>query len=159
MRAVASKSGFTLIEVLLVMGLIAIIAGLSTMSLIQPQKTVSLAGTVATVVADLKSQQIKAMGGDKVSAATAQAHGIYVQTDRYTLFKGASYSVADTDNFVVTMDDGTTLSTTNMVSSQMTFTKGTGAVTGFSSTPTITVTAAGDSKVISVNRHGVVSIN
>jgi prepilin-type N-terminal cleavage/methylation domain-containing protein len=156
--AVARQKGFTLIEVLLVMSLIAIIAGLSTINLIQPQKTASLDGTVATLVADLRGQQIKAMGGDKVSASTSQTHGIYVQADRYTLFKG-TYSAADTDNFVVMMEGDTSLSTTNMPSSQLVFTKGLGAVSGFTSAPTITVTSGADSKIISLNRHGVVSIN
>jgi prepilin-type N-terminal cleavage/methylation domain-containing protein len=151
--------GFTLIEVLLVMGILAVLGGLTTMNLIQPQKTVSLDGTLAAVVADLKSQQIKAMGGDEVSGSTAQPHGIYVQSDRYTLFKGTTYSAVDTDNFVVMMDAGTTLATTNMPSGQMTFTKGTGAVTSFTSAPTITVSSGGSSKIITINRHGVVSIN
>jgi prepilin-type N-terminal cleavage/methylation domain-containing protein len=158
-RARTSHPGFTLVEILLVMGLIAIIGGLTTINLIQPQRTASLSGTVATLVADLRGQQIKAMGGDKVSASTAQAHGLHVQSDRYTLFKGTTYSGADTDNFVVMMDPGITLSTTNMPSSQLVFTKGTGAVTGFTSAPTITVSSDGDSNVISLNRHGVVSIN
>lgn len=156
--ALIVQRGFTLIEVLLVMALLSVVGGLMTINLIQPQKTVSLDGTVAMVVADFKGQQIKAMGGESMSAGSSQPHGLYIQSGSYTLFKGATYSALDTDNYVVQMDDGTTLSTT-LPSTQVVFTEGTGAVTGFSGSPTITVSAGGSSKVITINRHGVVSIN
>jgi prepilin-type N-terminal cleavage/methylation domain-containing protein len=151
--------GFTLVEVLVVMGLSAILFGLASINLIKPQTTATLAGTTNTLVTDLRSQQIKAMSGDSISASSAQAHGIYVQSNQYTLFKGTSYSAGDTDNFVVTLDAGVTLSST-LASGRVVFTKATGAFTGFSgSANTITVTAGGSSKVITLNRYGSVSIN
>lgn len=151
--------GFTLIEVLLVMGLLAALSGLTIINLTRPQTRASLDGIVATLVADLRSQQIKAMAGDSLTAASAQAHGVYVQSGAYTLFKGASYSSSDADNFVVQADAGVALNTT-LPSTQVVFTKGSGTFSGFASGQnSITVSNAGESKVITINRYGVVAVN
>lgn len=158
MRRVAH--GFTLVEILVVMGLMAILGTMAFTNLIRPQNQASLDSIVTTLLADLKSQQIKAISGDSLSAATAQAHGIYVQNSNYTLFKGSSYSGSDTDNFVVSVDTGLTLSTT-FPTSQVVFTKGSGDVTGFTAGQnTITVTSSSTgSKVITLNRYGAVTVN
>ncbi len=153
--------GFTLVEILVVMGLIAILSGVAFINFIRPQNQASLDSIVATLVADLKSQQTKAMAGDGVSAPAAQAHGIYVQSGSYTLFKGSAYSGADTDNFVVSSDTGTTLSTT-LPSTQAVFTKGSGDVAGFiagQSTITVTSSGTGVSRTITLNRYGALTVN
>lgn len=153
--------GFTLVEVLVVMGLMAILAGLAFTNFIRPQNQASLDSIVSTLVADIKSQQIKAMSGDSVSASTAQAHGVYIQSGSYTLFKGTSYSGSDTDNYTVAADTGVTLSTT-LPSTQVVFTKGTGDVTGFiagQNTITITSSGTGTSKTLTLNRYGAITVN
>ena len=154
-------AGFTLVEVLVVMGLFAVAAGLTYINFIRPQNTVSLDGAVKTLMADIKAQQTKAMAGDSGSASSAQAHGIYVQSGQYTLFKGSTYSVADTDNFVVQAPTGVTFSTT-LSGTQVVFTKGAGDVTSYSSSNnTITVSSGptGVNKVITLNRYGAITVN
>jgi hypothetical protein len=128
---------------------------------VRPQNQASLDSVVATLIADIKSQQTKAMAGDSVSVSSAQAHGIYVQSGSYTLFKGTSYSGSDSDNFVVTADTGISLSAT-LPSSQVVFTKGSGDITGYiAGQNTITVTSSGTStsKTVTLNRYGVLTVN
>jgi prepilin-type N-terminal cleavage/methylation domain-containing protein len=152
-------AGFTLVELLVVMGLVAVLAGLVTINLVRPQTSSSLTGTVNTLIADLRSQQLKAMAGDSMSATSAQAHGVYVQTSQYTVFKGTVYSGADTENMAV-LPDGVTFSTT-FPSSQVVFVKGTGEVDGFvNGSNTITITnTTGSAKIITINRYGVPTVN
>jgi prepilin-type N-terminal cleavage/methylation domain-containing protein len=158
-NASTSTSGFTLVELLVVMALIGILTSLTVMNLVQPQRSASLNGTVDVLVADIKSQQLKAMAGDAQSASAAQQHGVYVEPTKYTLFKGTTYSAGDGDNFVV-QPDGVTFSTT-FASSQLSFQKASGEPASFSgSTNTLTVSnLAGESKTITVNRYGVVTVN
>ncbi len=117
--------GFSLLEVMVVMGLVAILAALTVTNLIRPQTTASLDGVVSTLMADIKSQQLKAMVGDSISAASAQEHGVRIQPTTYTLFKGASYSAGDTDNFTLQQGSDISLSTT-FPSSVLIFTKAAG---------------------------------
>jgi prepilin-type N-terminal cleavage/methylation domain-containing protein len=153
-----STSGFTLVELLIVMALIGVLTTLTVVNLVQPQRSASVAGAVEVLVADLRSQQLKSMAGDSQSASAAQAHGVYIQSDRYTLFKG-SYSGGDTDNFVV-QPDGVSFSTA-FASSQISFQKASGEPASFNpSANTITVSnISGESKTITVNRYGVVTVD
>lgn len=154
-----SQGGFTLLELLVVMALIGILMTLTVVNLVKPQRSASIAGTVDVLVADLRSQQLKAMAGDSQSASSAQAHGIYIEPNRYTIFKGSSYSGADADNFIV-QPDSITFST-NFASSQVAFQRASGEPSGFNpSANTITVSnLSGESKTLTINRYGVVTVN
>jgi prepilin-type N-terminal cleavage/methylation domain-containing protein len=160
-RFLQNSRGFTLIEVLVVMGLVAILASFSVVNLIKPQTTASLDGVSATLVVDIKSQQNKAMSGSALSAGSAQAHGIYIQPTSYTLFKGASYSAGDVDNFVISMESDTSLSTT-FGSSQIVFSQLSGEVSSFvngSNTITVNNLNGGGSKTLSLNPFGAITVN
>src|SRR3989344_6035142 len=120
-------SGFTLVELMVVMGIFALMLGFASINLIRPQTQANLDTTVTTLVSDLKQQQIRAMSGDGPSA-----YGVYLEPNRYTLFTGSSYSAGATDNFSINMDGGVTLSpTTQIVFAQR---------SGETNTTTITVT-------------------
>jgi prepilin-type N-terminal cleavage/methylation domain-containing protein len=154
------QSGFTLVELLVVMGLLGIILGLTVVNMFKPQTDASLEGVVAPLVADIKAQQLRAMAGDSGSDGVTEPFGIRIQSNEYTMFKDAAYSAGSADNFSVSINAGITLST-NLPSSQVVFSKGSGDVSGFSAAAnTITVTnSAGSSKVLTINRYGSVAIN
>lgn len=156
----SNQTGFTLVELLVVMGLLAILLSLTTVNLFSPQTDASLEGDVLTIANDIKAQQLRAMSGDSGSDGVTEPFGIYVQSNQYTLFKDAAYSGGSADNFVISTTSGITL-TTNLPSSQVVFSKGSGDVSGFNaSANTITVTnSAGRSKVLTINRYGAVAIN
>jgi prepilin-type N-terminal cleavage/methylation domain-containing protein len=160
-RLASNTKGFTLIELLVVMGLMAVLFGLSAINLIRPQNVASLNGTSDTLVADIKSQQLLAVAGDPGTATTAQAHGLYVQSGQYTVFAATTYSAAEASNFVIKLDTSLSLSTT-FPSSQVIFSKGSGEVQGFTAgnnTITLANAASGDSRVLTINRFGAVTVN
>jgi prepilin-type N-terminal cleavage/methylation domain-containing protein len=156
-----SQAGFTMVELLVVMALFATLITLTTVTLVRPQASASITKTANALVADIKAQQLRAMAGDSDSASSAQPYGIYVQGGQYTMFKGSAYSGADSDNFVIGAGSGITLSTT-FASTQVVFAKGTGEVNSFNgSANTITVSSAtsGQTKTITINRYGVVTVS
>jgi prepilin-type N-terminal cleavage/methylation domain-containing protein len=158
-RQASTRAGFTLVELLIVMGVIAVLGGLATVNLFQPQAAANVSSIVDKLVADLKSQQTKAMAGDTWGAGSAQEHGIYVQSGEYTLFKGGAYSAVDTDNIDIETEGGVTLSTT-LPSTQVVFAKGSGEVNGFTNgSNTITITGTGGTKTVTINRYGAVTVN
>lgn len=159
-RIRSDQGGFTLVELLVVMGLLAIILGLTAVNLFRPQTDASLEGVVAPLVADIKAQQLRAMAGDSGSDGVTEPFGIRIQSNQYTMFKDATYNAGSADNFNVSINAGITLSTT-FSSSQVVFSKGSGDVSGFSAgANTITITnSAGSSKVLTINRYGSVTIN
>lgn len=154
------KKGFTLIELLVVMGLFAVLAAISFISLGRPQIQAVISSSSFTLVSDLRAQQLKAMAGDTLGEATSQPHGIYFETNQYTLFKGASYNASDTTNLVIELT-GVTLTNINFPSNQVVFEKSSGEVSGYvSGSDNVTVAHSdGSSSTITVNRYGVASVN
>ena len=120
------KFGFTLIELLVVIGIFTILSGYATINLLKPQTKASVDSATTTLVSDLRSQQLKAMVGDTEGAASAQPHGIFFETNRYTLFKGLSYSPSDSANFVVNLETNVNLTSITFPSSQVVFSRRSG---------------------------------
>lgn len=153
--------GFTLIELLIVIGLFSILSTFVVINLIRPQTKASVDSSLNTLVADLKQEQIKSMAGDSEGLDSAQTFGIYFGGTSYTIFRGSSYFPSDTSNFEVKLDTNLTLSST-FPGSQVVFNRRSGEVNGFvngSNTVTITNTADGEAKTISINQLGVISGN
>jgi len=151
----SSSAGFTAMEVILVMSIIAVLLTLVTVNLFKFQHKSQLSSTVESFLADYKEQQIKAMVGDASGTATPSAYGVHIETSSYTLFRN-SYG---TSNFTVSLPGGTQFSTT-FPSSQVIFATGSGQLTTYingQNTITLTDTGDGSQKVITINRYGVVS--
>ena len=139
--------GFTIIELLVVMGIFAIMFGFASINLLRPQTQATLDTIVTTLVSDLKEQQIRAMTGDGPSA-----YGVYFEPSRYPLFTGPIYSASAADNFSVNMEEGITISPTTSV----VFAQRSGETT--TTTFTITNTNSGEQKTITINILGAVTI-
>src|SRR3989337_3900526 len=86
------RQGFTLIELALIMGIIAILISFMSINLLKPQTTASTSSSVQILGADIKEQQIKAMSGDSDFETTTDSQGIYFESNRYTLFRGPTYA-------------------------------------------------------------------
>ena len=86
-----SPKGFTLLEVLLSIGLITVLAGLSLPVYQALQNRNDLDITAVTVAQTLRRAQLlsQAMDGDT-------SWGISIQTGSITLFRGTSYAARDT---------------------------------------------------------------
>ncbi|HYK09106.1 MAG TPA: prepilin-type N-terminal cleavage/methylation domain-containing protein [Candidatus Eisenbacteria bacterium] len=147
------NAGFTLIELLLAMSIAAILLGFTTFSLMSAQRSTSAATAEESLIADIKSQQIKAMNGIHGSGN----FGIhFTGSNTYTLFQGGSF-VGASSTSPVTIDDNISFTcTVGCASGDMVFTKVNGEI---SSPTTITVvnTAGTESKTIIFNRYGVIT--
>lgn len=149
------QRGFSLVEITIVISIVALLLGLSTLNLFQFQHSSQLNATVSSFLADYKGQQIKAMTGDTSGIGSLSNYGIYFGTSSYTEFQN-TYGTA---NFVINLPSGTQLSTT-FPSSQILFLKGSGMVSSFTSgknTITIKDTANNTQKTITINQYGVVT--
>lgn len=151
------EKGFSLIELLLVIGIFTILSSFAFINLSRSQNKVSLDAAVDTIVSDLRAQQLRAMIGDSEGGASGSAYGVYFETDKYTLFKGTSYSAGAASNLVVNLDKGTTLTTINLPSTSIIFAQRSGDVSGFvlAQNSVTLQDPSGNQKVISVNKYGV----
>lgn len=160
-KYVSLKSGFTLIELIMVMGLFGLLTTFASINLLRPQAHASLETTVTRLVTDLRQQQLNAMVGSTDGTVQAQAFGIFFSTNSYTLFHGTTYNASDASNFTTTLDGNLTISTT-LPATQVVYARQSGEVLGFvdgSNTVTVKNTTNNEQNVITVNRLGVVSIN
>jgi len=152
------KNAFTLIELLIVMGMFSILAMISSINLIKPQVGVNIDSVVALLVSDIKIQQMKAMSGSSDGSVSAQNYGVYIEPNKYTLFVGSTYNSSDPKNFVVNIDHGVTISN-SLTSSQVVFAKETGEIVSYNPGSNIVVThASGTNKTINISSLGVVEI-
>lgn len=149
------SNGFTLIELMVVTGIFATLIGISTISLVGAQRKSYLNAAVNVFIADLKSQQLRAMTGEENGSGAASDYGIHFETSSYTQFRG-SYG---TTNFVSDLPGNTNVLTA-FPSSQIIFEKGSGEISGFANgTNTVTFQdpGNGDQKVVTINKYGVVT--
>lgn len=150
------ENGFTLIEILVVIGIFAIISGFATVNLLRLQTKTSVNTAAKTLVSDIKSQQIKAMMGTDNAA-----EGIHFGTSSYTLFAGSSYNPADANNFTVTLDQNLIFSQDTFSGQNIIFSKVSGEVAGFASgqnSIVISHSVSSQSASISINRLGAVTL-
>ena len=155
------QAGFTLPELLIVMGIMAILLGFITPNLLHFRQRSVINTTVDTLVSDLKSQQNKAMVGDTEGSGTISNYGAHFESNRYTLFRGSSYSAGDPSNFDINLDPSLSFSSITVPDSSINFEKGSGGVNGWaggSDTVTLTDSTNGDQKIIQINRYGAITV-
>ena len=101
------KKAFTLIELVLVIGIITILLSFVYFNLFSSQHRVILDSTIDVLINDLRNQQNKAMTGNTENRTTYDAYGIYFQSDKYILFHGPNFSSGDPANYVSNLNEGT----------------------------------------------------
>jgi prepilin-type N-terminal cleavage/methylation domain-containing protein len=144
---VEGKKGFTLIEMLLSVAIIAILAGVSTpvYQMFQNRNDLDIATTTIAQSARRAQLLAQAVAGDT-------SWGIYVQAKSITLFKGAAYLTRD-NNFDEVFDLSDSIIPTGM--SELVFTK----FSGFpQATGSFVLTSkANESRTIAINQKGTLS--
>lgn len=152
-----SKSGFTLVEVLIVMGIILILFSITSLNLSNTVPKSSLNDAVQLLVANIKQQQLSALTGNTEGQTNSSSYGIYFTSGKYTLFRGNSYNANDTSNYDVSLNDiNTSFSGTGSV---IVFNKGSGEINNFLPTGnTIILTQINiqQSKNITINKYGII---
>lgn len=153
-----TQSGFSLIELILVMGIGLTLFGFVGLNLVNGQRIASVNSSGDSLFSDMASQQTKAMQG--VGDTSGTNYGIYFLQDRYILFKGDSYSASDPANYTVMLETGTVFTNITFPNSSIVYEGRSGEVIGFtngSNTLQIKDDQGPKLKTIAINRYGVVS--
>lgn len=154
-----TRPGFTLTELSVFTGIFLVLLTLVLINLIRPNSQASLTTTTNQLIADLKSQQLKAMSGDSDGSNSPSSYGVYIEATRYILFRGTSYSVSEPSNFSVSVTSPLSLSTL-FPNSWVVFTVGSGEIDIFSqgqNTVTVTDSVSGQSQIIQLNLYGAIT--
>lgn len=153
------QHGFTLIEILIVIGIFGILVAMSVIGIMNIQVMTTNNTSTSVIVSDLKAQQVKAMTGDTEGRGTPDNYGVKILPDRYVLFNGMNYSAQNPANFSVPITTGFTLSTT-FPDATILFASGSGSIVDFvdgQNTIQFTNTTSGQSKLIRINRYGTIT--
>ena len=142
------KSGFTFIELIIVMGVFALTIALFSLNYFSSTSKTSLGATEDLLIADLKSQQARAMSGEGQNGVQVTGWGIRLDNN-------SSY-VMIPDNYTVTLPTGMSITTT-FQGNTINFLRGSGEISSFmQNQDTLTLSFAGDSRIIKLNQYGVI---
>ena len=107
------KHGFTLVELLLVIGIFAILATFSSLNFFSTYSRSNLGATKDVLIADLKSTQSSAMSGEGQNGTPTGGWGLIVNdSSSYTQFPGTVYDPGNSLNFRTTLPSDITISST-----------------------------------------------
>jgi prepilin-type N-terminal cleavage/methylation domain-containing protein len=145
------KRGFTLVELIVVMSILATLLTFVTLDVLGSQRKVSVTSSANLLISDLAAQQLRAMAG-------GNGGGIFFGDHSYTLFSGINYSSSDANNFIVNLDPNIQL-INSFSGSRINFASGSGEISGFvagSDTVVLQNMFSRDKKTVKLNRLGVV---
>jgi len=151
------RRGFTLVELLVVIGIIAILFTMTGLLFFNTQAQVHTAEGVGVLIADIEAQQSKAMAGQTVSLVRPPGYGVHFESDRYILFSGSTYDSGDTNNQVVYLPGGVTFGEIDLSNNNLIFTAPSGEVASYDSdASSVTISGGETNKTVKVNSLGVV---
>lgn len=152
------KRGWTYPDIIVAMGILAVLVGLVAMNSFSAQFKTYESTTVDNLAADMALQQTRSMVGDASSVGVKTAYGIYFQSDRYTMFKGNTYAAGNADNVVVNLNPTFTFSSIGFPGGQIIYASGSGAFANYvngQNTVTLRNTGSGSTQQLQINRYGV----
>lgn len=153
------RFGFSLLELLVVFGILITLFAIGTINFLGTQRNISLTASIDPLITDLRGQQLKSMVGDADGQAVPISHGVHFENSSYTLFRGSSYSPGSLGNFVVNLNSAQQFSAVTLLNSVAVFNQITGELANFSpgsDSITIRDTTDGQTRTITLNRYGVV---
>ena len=151
------SSGFTLVELLLVMGIIGILISISSLLLLNLIPKASFTTQSEVLISQIRQQQLKAMTGYTEGFDESDYYGIHFQDHSYSIFKGQDYDPQDPNNYVVGVEEPNQLSTT-FPNQQVIFIPGSGEIFGYlfgQNSITLSNSNTKESLTISLNKYGV----
>ena len=150
------NSGYSLTELIVVIGVLGILFGLINISLTGFYRRPVQRGINNVLTADIRSQQLKAMTGDS-NGGVNDSYGIYFSQNSYTLFKGSSYSPSESSNFIINLTEGMSFTNITFPASTIVFQKGNGEVVNWvsgESSVSIADSETGITTLVRINRYG-----
>lgn len=148
------RRAFTLIELIIVIGIVSIFLSIVLINFLAPVARSSFAATLNVMISDLRRQQLKSIQGDSASPTGPAYYGVYFATDSYTLFTGQNYVASDPANVVVSLDPALRFSFINLPGSKVVFSPGSGESVG--GDLSLIDVQSNLNQVIVINQYGVV---
>lgn len=151
------QRGFTLVELLVSIGILTILFALTTINLNRLPSSTSQSSSYDRLVTDLRGQQTKAMAG-----YNASSFGIHFENTSYTVFNGMAYSGSDPTNYKIDLDPNLSFTGSNFPAdsggSHVVFSAGTGDVSGLTGSNTYSVSISdsltSEVKTVTINQYG-----
>lgn len=153
------SKGLTLIELIVVIGLMSILSVFLSTNFIKLRNTIGIETTIDSLINDIKGQQLQAMSGFNQFSETNNYYGIYFEENQYILFHSPTYNPASITNFTVNLQNGNKFSLINLPENQIIFSSASGKIANFDSSKnsvTILNSNSGTQKIIYFNNYGVV---
>ena len=153
------QKGFTLIEIVLVVGILTILLSMAFVSIGNIRVISTNSNTSTVIVSDLKNQQIRAMVGDTEGRGVPDNYGIKILPTQYILFHGNLYNPSDTTNYAIPISTGFSLSST-FTNDTILFASESGEIVTFTQnhdTITLTNTTSNQAKTIHLNKYGTIT--
>lgn len=153
------QKGITLIELIITMMVLSIIFGLVSVNLLNTRQRTNFNASLNQLLSDIKLQQTKAMSlSVENNAPTTSDYGIHFETETYTLFRGSTYTIGASDNFIIPLGDNMQFSSSTFPGSTIVFSKLSGEILSFNPALNSIVlknTLNNQQKTIRLNRYGV----
>ncbi|MBU1089010.1 hypothetical protein KKC08_03985, partial [Patescibacteria group bacterium] len=142
----------TMVEVVLVMSFMAVLFGISILSFSNLERKNQLelfATEIKSTIYQAKSQTINGIQS-----------ALYLDSSRYVLFRGETFSPTDPENQEKTLPSTLQIVDINLPNQTATFVKVSGYLNNYSSPSNFTLRdiTTGQSKLISINKLGIVNI-
>lgn len=155
-----NNGGFTLVEMMLTMGIIAILATISSMLLSGLIPRSSLVSATEQFTAEVKQHQYKAMIGENLGVDSDDRNkGIKIEPHQYIFFEGEVFNPSAETNYAVLLEEPLSIES-NFADQTLIFEKGSGEILNFNpdlNTITISNASNNDSVSITFNEYGVIT--
>lgn len=138
-------SGFTLVELMVSIGILTILFALTTINIGRLPSSASQSSGYDRLVSDLRSQQTKSMTG-----YGAESFGLHFENSSYTLFTG-SYG---TENYIVSLDPSLTFTGVTFPGSEIIFEAGSGDLMDATGSASISNSLTDEVKTLKINKYG-----
>lgn len=126
------QSGFSFVELIVVFGIVATFTALVSINLLGVQHGSSIAGTKEQLLADIAHVRLQSLSGFNASQTAGSAHGVHLDSDRYTLFTGSSYNPSNTANSVFILPQNITITDITLPGGTVVFATASGEIIGYS---------------------------
>lgn len=148
------NSGFTLIELIIVVGIFLLLAALVVPALVFFKSQSILDFTAQEIVNTLRLAQNKTL-----SSEGATSFGVYFTTNQFILFKGAVYDVGSSDNEIHNLDTTLRISEINLSGSQVIFDRLSGTTANSGSLKIELVQDSTKNRYVYIDSSGTVSLS
>ena len=144
------KSGYTLTELLVTLGVLTILLGIGTLSF----TTLRLKNELDLIAAEVRAGLLRAQS----EAINNIDSGVYFETGRFVYFKGDAYMEGAPDNEETDLPPAVSISSITFTDNIATFDSVNGYLENFSSPAQVVLSGGAETHTISVNEWGLIAI-